>query len=151
MPPGAPPPPPPPPGGCRQVVIRLLVVDIPLSRRRHAARGGRSPFKVGDAFRLRLEEVHGEHRTGPDRDKLVFMLIGAVIYGLQFLFQSITSPRPPSSLGRKKRGPAVGRWLLATIVSLLFSIVGCIWSYLVQAGFRPWRPGADRGPPAGTR
>ena len=96
---------------------------------------GGKPFSVGDAFGYGWKKF--TENIGPILiAMLVFMLVGAVIYGLQFLFQSITSPETTVVTG--ENGFVVsqsGGGVLASIVSLIFSIVGFIWSYLVQAGF----------------
>ncbi|MCU0279248.1 MAG: hypothetical protein MUF33_01285 [Candidatus Nanopelagicales bacterium] len=96
--------------------------------------GGRA-FSVGDAFGYGWKKF--TENIGPILiAMLVFMLIGAVIYGLQFFFQSLTTPETTVISGES--GFVVqqsGGGFLAAIVSLIFSLVGFVWSYIVQAAF----------------
>ncbi len=65
---------------------------------------------------------------------LVFFLIGAVIYGLQYLVQSVTAPETTVVSG--ENGFVVrqsGSGLLGVLVSFAFSVIGFLWNYLVQA------------------
>jgi len=93
------------------------------------------PFSVGDAFGYGWKKF--TENVGPILiAMLVFMFVGAVIYGLQFLLQSITSPDATVVSG--ENGFVIqqsGSGFAAMLVSLVFSIVGFIWSYLIQAGF----------------
>ena len=96
--------------------------------------GGRQ-FSVGDAFGYGWKKF--TENIGPILiAMLVFMLIGAVIYGLQFLFQSLTSPETTVVTG--DNGYVVSTsstGVLGALVSLVFGIISFIWSYVVQAAF----------------
>lgn len=97
--------------------------------------GGPRPFSVGDAFGYGWKKF--TENIGPILiAMIVFLLIGGVIYGLQFLFQMVLAPETTVVSG--ENGFVVqqsGGGFLASIVSLLFAIVGFIWSYLIQAAF----------------
>lgn len=97
--------------------------------------GGARPFSVGDAFGYGWKKF--TENIGPILiAMLVFLFIGAVIYGVQFLVQQATSPETTVVTG--ENGFVVTQssgGVLGLLVSLIFSIVGFVWSYLIQAGF----------------
>ena len=96
--------------------------------------GGRA-FSVGDAFGYGWKKF--TENVGPILiAMLVFILIGGVIYGLQILLQSVTTPETTVVTG--ENGFVVtnsGGGFLALLVSVVFSLVGFIWSYIVQAAY----------------
>ncbi len=96
--------------------------------------GGRA-FSVGDAFGYGWKKF--TENLGPILiAMLVFILIGGVIYGLQILLQSVTTPETTVVTG--ENGFVVsnsGGGFLALLVSLVFALVGFIWSYIVQAAY----------------
>ncbi len=96
--------------------------------------GGRA-FSVGDAFGYGWKKF--TENVGPILiAMLVFILIGGVIYGLQILIQSVTTPETTVVTG--ENGFVVtnsGGGFLALLVSVVFSLVGFIWSYIVQAAY----------------
>ncbi len=97
--------------------------------------GGQRPFSAGDAIGYGWKKF--TQNVGPILiAMLVFMLIGAVIYGLQFLFQSLVAPETTVVSG--DNGFAIvqssGGGFLGLLVSLLFAIIGFVWNYRVQAG-----------------
>ncbi len=154
MPPGGPggappPPPPPPPGGtARPVVATRPVVVIPPGGMPPA--GGRQ-FSVGDAFGYGWKKF--TENIGPILiAMLVFMLIGAVIYGLQFLFQSLTSPETTVVTGDNG-------YVVSTSSTGFLGGTGVPGLRHHQfhlglrraSGVRPRWAGADRRPAAGTR
>jgi uncharacterized membrane protein len=95
--------------------------------------GGQRPFSVGDAFSYGWKKF--TENVGPILiAMLVFFLIGAVIYGVQFLVTSVTSPETTVVSG--ENGFVIqqsGGGLLSALVSLVFTVVLFIWQYLVQA------------------
>jgi uncharacterized membrane protein len=95
--------------------------------------GGQRPFSVGDAFGYGWKKF--TENLGPILiAMLVFFLIGAIIYGLQFLVQSATSPETTVISG--ENGFVVqqsGGGLLGVLVSLIFGVIGFVWNYLIQA------------------
>jgi uncharacterized membrane protein len=97
--------------------------------------GGAPAFSVGDAFGYGWKKF--TQNIGPILiAMIVFLLIGAVIYGLQILIQMATSPDTTVISG--ENGFVVSQTstgLLGTLVSMIFAIVGFIWSYLIQAAF----------------
>jgi uncharacterized membrane protein len=96
---------------------------------------GGKPFNVGDAFGYGWKKF--TENVGPILiAMLVFMLIGAVLYGLQILFQSLTSPETTVVTG--ENGFVVSSsstGFLGVMVSLVFGVISLIWSYVVQAAF----------------
>jgi uncharacterized membrane protein len=88
---------------------------------------------VGDAFGYGWKKF--TENVGPILiAMLVFFLIGAVIYGLQYLVQSVTAPETTVVSG--ENGFVVrqsGSGLLGVLVSFAFSVIGFLWNYLVQA------------------
>jgi len=97
--------------------------------------GGQRPFSVGDAFGYGWKKF--TENIGPILiAMIVFMLIGAVIYGLQAIVQMVTSPDTTVVSG--ENGFIISQnntGFLGLLVSFIFAIVGFVWSYLIQAGF----------------
>jgi len=96
--------------------------------------GGQRAFSVGDAFGYGWKKF--TENLGPILiAMLVFMLIGAVIYGLQYLVQTVTAPETTVVTG--ENGFVVqrsGGGFLGGLVSFIFAIISFVWNYLVQAG-----------------
>jgi len=96
--------------------------------------GGR-PYSVGEAFSYGWKKF--TENVGPILiAMLVFLLIGAVIYGLQMGLQALTRPEATVVTGEsgfviRQSGGGGAYWL----VSIVFSLISLIWGYLVQAGF----------------
>lgn len=95
--------------------------------------GGQRPFSVGDAFGYGWKKF--TENLGPILIAMVvFLLIGGVIYGLQFLVQQATSPETTVVSG--ENGFVVqqsGSGFLGLLISLIFSIILFVWNYLIQA------------------
>lgn len=95
--------------------------------------GGQRPFSVGDAFGYGWKKF--TQNIGPILiAMLVFLLIGAVIYGLQYLAQQLTTPDTTVVSG--ENGFVVtrsGGGLLGALVSLVFGVITFVWNYVTQA------------------
>ena len=67
---------------------------------------------------------------------LVFLLVGAVIYGIQVLLQAVTAPEATVVTG--ENGFVVtssGGGFFGVLLSMVFAIISFIWGYIVQAAF----------------
>lgn len=98
--------------------------------------GGPRPFSVGDAFGYGWKKF--TENIGPILiAMIVFLLIGAVISGVQFLMQSLFAPETTTVVSGEN-GFAVSQTsggLMGTLISFVFAIIGFVWSYLIQAAF----------------
>lgn len=95
--------------------------------------GGR-PYSVGEAFGYGWKKF--TENLGPILiAMLVFMLIGAVLYGIQFVVQMATTPETTVISGENGFVVKQSGGALSVLLSFVFSIVGLIWGYLVQAAY----------------
>lgn len=95
--------------------------------------GGQRPFSVGDAFGYGWKKF--TQNIGPILiAMLVFLLIGAVIYGLQALLQNLTAPDTTVVSG--ENGFVISRsngGFLGVLLSLVFAVISFVWNYVTQA------------------
>lgn len=96
---------------------------------------GGKPFSVGDAFGYGWKKFTAN--VGPILiAMLVFLLVGAVIYGIQVLLQAVTAPEATVVTG--ENGFVVtssGGGFFGVVLSMVFAIISFIWGYIVQAAF----------------
>lgn len=96
--------------------------------------GGPKPFSVGDAFGYGWKKF--TENLGPILiAMLVFFLIGAVLYGLQFVLQTLTAPESTTVVTSENSFEVTQTTTspLGVLVSLVFAVILFVWQYLVQA------------------